>query len=171
MPANEFVNVRDDSRGDVWAVSTEPNGSSQPLLAESFTERDARLSPDGRWIAYVSEESGRAEISVRSVSGLPRRIVISGGGGDQPVWRRDGAELFFVDPEGRLRSVAVRPGADGNLTFGVPVELTVPPIGTGHWGTQYDVSADGRRVYFLDRANERPPHEIGLVLGWPALLR
>jgi len=166
-----IVNVRDDSGGDVWAVSTDPKGSSEPLLAEPFTERDARLSPDGRWIAYVSEESGRAEVSVRSVSGPPRRIVISGGGGDQPVWRRDGAELFFVDPQGRLRSVAVRPGADANLTFGAPVELEVPPIGSGHMGTQYDVSPDGRRVYFLDRAQDPPPHEIVVLLGWRALLR
>jgi Tol biopolymer transport system component len=166
-----IVNVRDDGGGDVWAVSTDPKGSSQPLLAEAFNERDARLSPDGRWIAYVSEESGRAEVSVRSVSGPARRIVISGGGGDQPVWRRDGAELFFVDPEGRLRSVAVRPGADANLAFGIPVELKVPPIGSGHWGTQYDVSPDGRRVYFLDRAHDAPPHEIVVLLGWRALLR
>ena len=139
--------------------SPDPKGPAQPLLAESFTERDARLSPDGRWIVYVSEESGRPEVSVRRLSGPPRRIVISGGGGDQPVWRRDGAELFFVDPQGRLRSVAVGPGKDSNLTFGVPVELKVPPIGSGHWGTQYDVSPDGRRVYFLDRTREPAPHE------------
>jgi Tol biopolymer transport system component len=166
-----LVNVRDDRGGDVWAVSTDPDGPSQPLLAEAYTERDARLSPDGRWIAYVSEESGRAEVSVRSVSGPPRRIVISGGGGDQPIWRRDGAELFFVDPQGRLRSVALRPGADGNLAFGDPVELKVPPIGSGHRGTQYDVSPGGRRVYFLDRAHDPPPQEIVVLLGWRALLR
>jgi serine/threonine-protein kinase len=167
-----IVNVGDDvAGGDVWAVSIDPRGFSEPLLAEAFTERDARLSPDGRWIAYVSEESGGAEVSVRSVSGAPRRTVISGGGGDQPVWRRDGAELFFVDPQGRLRSVALRPGADGNLTFGVPVQLKVPPIGSGHLGTQYDVSPDGRRVYFLDRSHDPPPREIGVVLGWRALVR
>jgi len=167
-----IVNVGDDiGGGDVWAVSTDPKGLSEPLLAEAFTERDARLSPDSRWIAYVSEESGRAEVSVRSVSGPPRRVVISGGGGDQPVWRRDGAELFFVDPQGRLRSVAVRSGAGGNITFGAPVELKVPPIGGRHLGTQYDVSPDGRRVYFLDRTVEPPPHEIAIVLGWRALLR
>jgi hypothetical protein len=96
--------------------------------------------------------------------------VISGGGGDQPVWRRDGAELFFVDPQGRLRSVAVRTGNDSNLTFGVPVELKVPPIGSGHWGTQYDVSPDGRRVYFLDRTREPAPREIAVVMGWRTLL-
>jgi Tol biopolymer transport system component len=162
--------IVNDGGGDVWAVSTDPKGSSQPLLAEPFTERDARLSPDGRWMVYVSEESGRPEVSVRRLSGPARRIVISGGGGDQPVWRRDGAELFFVDPQGRLRSVAVGPGVGANLTFGVPVELKVPPIGRVAFGTQYDVSPDGRRVYFLDHTREPAPREIAVVLGWRALL-
>jgi Tol biopolymer transport system component len=163
--------VVNDGGGDVWALSTDPKGSAQPLLAEPFAERDARLSPDGRWIVYVSEESGRPEVSVRRLSGPPRRIVISGGGGDQPVWRRDGRELFFVDPQGRLRGVAVSRGEDANLAFGTPVELKVPPIGSGNWGNQYDVSPDGRRVYFLDRTREPAPREVEVVLGWPALLR
>jgi dipeptidyl aminopeptidase/acylaminoacyl peptidase len=163
--------IVNDGGGDVWALSTDPKGSSQALLAEPFAERDARLSPDGRWIAFVSEESGRPEVSVRSLSGPPRRIVITGGGGDQPVWRRDGGELFFVDPKGRLSSVAVRPGKDANLTFGVPVELKVPPIGSVPRGTQYDVSPDGRRVHFLDRTPEPAPREIAVVLGWRALLK
>jgi dipeptidyl aminopeptidase/acylaminoacyl peptidase len=168
-----LVNVRDDldRGGDVWAVSTDPKGSAQPLLAEAFTERDARLSPDGRWIAYVSEESGRPDVSVRRLSGPALRIVISGSGGEQPVWRRDGRELFFVDPQGRLRAVAVSPGAGANLTFGVPVELKVPLIPILPQGTQYDVSPDGRRVYFLDRTREPAPREIAVVLGWRALLR
>ena len=95
-----IVNLGDklDGKWEVWALSPDPNGSAQPLLAEPFTERDARLSPDGRWIVYVSEESGRPEVSVRSLSGPPRRIVISGGGGDQPVWRRDGGSCSSSTP-------------------------------------------------------------------------
>ena len=97
--------------------------------------------------------------------------MISGGGGDQPVWRRDGRELLFLDSQGRLRSVAVRPGKDADRTFGVPVELKSPPIGSAHWGIQYDVSPDGRRVYFLDETREPAPREVAIVLGWRALLR
>jgi serine/threonine-protein kinase len=144
--------------------------AAQPLLAESFAERDARVSPDGRWIAYVSEESGGPEVSVQSLSGPRDRSVVSGGGGEQPVWRRDGSELFFVDLEGRLRAVPLRVSRDGRLDLGVPVVLNVPPIGTGHWGTQYDVSPDGHRVYFLDRHAESPPHDVEVLVGWPALL-
>ena len=122
-----IVNVRGVRGGDVWTVATETGESAQPLLAEPYTERDARVSPDGRWISYVSDESGRPEVSVRNISGPPTRIVVSGDGGDQPVWRRDGAELFFVDPDGRLRSVSVRRTADGTPRFGLPVQLDVPP--------------------------------------------
>jgi dipeptidyl aminopeptidase/acylaminoacyl peptidase len=167
-----IVNLGDelDGKWEVWALSADPKGTAQPLLSEPFSERDARLSPDGRWIAYVSEESGRPEVSVRRLSGPPLRIVISGVGGDQPVWRRDGRELLFVDPQGRLRSVSVRPGEGANLMFGIPVELEVPPIGSTHWGTQYDVSPDGRRVFFLDETREPAPREVAVVLGWRALL-
>src|SRR5688572_19057089 len=73
------------------------------------------------------------------------------------VWRRDGAELFFVDPRGRLRSVSVRRTGDGSLAFGLPVELAMPPIGFGHWGTQYDVSPDGGRIHFMRRNTGQLP--------------
>lgn len=61
--------------------------------------------------------------------------------------------------------------ADGTLSFGTPVELKMPSIGAGHFGTQYDVSSDGRRIYFLDREAAPRPHEISMVLGWRGLLR
>ena len=83
------------------------------------------------------------EVSVRSVSGTPKRIAVSSDGGDQPVWRRDKAELFFIDPQGQLQSVAVQWSREGSPTFGLPVAMNVPPIGRGHWGTPYDVSPTG----------------------------
>jgi len=156
---------------DVWTVSTETGTASMPLLAERFVERDARFSPDGRWIAYVSEESGRPEVSVRSLSGAPNRLVVSSGGGDQPVWRRDGRELFYVRPDGRLQSVSMRADATSNLVVGVPRPLNVPPLADRHWGTVYDVSPDGTRV-FLPRPDPRPaPREVRIVLNWIDLLQ
>lgn len=157
---------------DVWTMPADGNGPARPLLRDTFVEHDARLSPDGDWIAYVSNETGRSQVSVRRRSGNRERIVISSAGGTQPVWRRDGAELFVVDPAGHLSAVAVRRTAAGDITFGVPVILSgVPLIGAGHWNTQYDVSADGSRVYFMDREEPRRPAAINVVLGWRALLR
>jgi Tol biopolymer transport system component len=156
---------------DVWTVPLKTGGSPQPLLAEAFTERDARISPDGRWLAYVSDESGRPEISVRSLVGPARRFVVSSGGGDQPVWRHDGAELFFAVTGGRIQSVSVRSDAQNGLVFGAATRLNVPPLGERHWGTTYDVSGDGRRVYFPYAVAERPPREFGVIMNWSALLK
>jgi Tol biopolymer transport system component len=165
-----LVNVVDARGWDVWTVSTRDGGKAEPLLTESYSERDARFSPDGRWIAYASGESGRSEVSVRSVSAPPKRVPLSPGGGAQPVWRRDGRELFYVEPQGRLQSVPVRLRGSGAPEFGLAAALPVPPVGFGHWGTQYDISPDGNRIYML-RVNDDPaPREIHVVMGWQALI-
>jgi Tol biopolymer transport system component len=164
-----LVNVYEQRAWDVWTVSADGT-SAQPLLAETFSERDARFSPDGRWIAYVSSESGRSEVSVRALSGTPARLVLSGSGGDQPVWRRDGSQLFFVNPEGRLQSVTVQWNG-GVPRFGLPTPLDIPLIGFGHWGTQYDVSPDARVIYTMQGNHDPSPREIHVVIGWRALLQ
>jgi Tol biopolymer transport system component len=160
--------------GDVWSVSLETGGSARAILSGPFPEYDARMSPDGQSLAYVSEEAGRPEVSVRSMSGPPSRLVVSSDGGSQPVWRRDGQERFqellYVDREGRLRNRSVQRQPTGELTLGVAKTLNVPLIGSGHWGTQYDVSPDGRLVYFIDRTPAPRPSEISVVMGWRALL-
>jgi Tol biopolymer transport system component len=163
-----IVNAYEPGGTDVWAVAIEPGGNSRPVLQTPFNERDARLSPDRRWIAYVSDEAGRPEVSVRSLDGSPRRHTVSPGGGDQVVWQRDGRALYYVDPKGRLRKVSVH-DADGELSLGNPVELSVT-IGGGHSNTQYDVAPDGR-IYYLDPTPPPQPTEIRIVLGWQALLK
>jgi hypothetical protein len=103
-------------------------------------------------------------------AGAPRRIVVSADGGAQPVWRRDGRELFFVDPEGRLATVPVAWSTDGEPALGLPTRLPVPAIGLGHWGTQYDVLPDGSQIYLLRRNDDPATSEIHVVVGWRELL-
>jgi Tol biopolymer transport system component len=165
-----IANVRRPRSVDVWLLPVVPGEAARPLLDAPYNERDARMSPDGNWIAYVSDESGQPEISVRSLVGPRKRDVMSAGGGDQPVWRGDGTELFFVDLKGRLSAVSVRPSLGGVLSFSAPVPLKVPPVGPGHLGTQYDVTRDGRRIFFRDVSPEPPPREISIILGWQGLL-
>ena len=165
-----LINVRNAQGWDVWTVSSKDGGSAHPLLSQSFSERDARFSPNGRWLAYVSDETGRPEVSVRPAADPGRRIPISPNGGAAPVWRRDGTELFFVDPRGQLHTVPVRWNADGSPSFSAPQAMTVPAIGFGHWGTQYDVSRNGNRVYSLRENLDPAPHEIQVVTGWRARL-
>ena len=156
---------------DVWNVPLEPGGSPKAILSEPFPEYDARLSPDGQRLVYVSEETGRPVVSVRTMSGPPSRLVVSSEGGSQPVWRRDGREILYVDLDGRLRGRSVQHQQGGELTLGVANLLKVPLIGSGHWGTQYDVSRDGQIVYFIDRTPAPRPSDIGVVMGWRALLK
>jgi eukaryotic-like serine/threonine-protein kinase len=165
-----LLTVLDSGNHDVWTVSAEAESSARPLLAADFNEKEARYSPDGRWIAYRSEEAGRPEIMVHAISGLARRLLVSGGGGTQPVWGRDGKKLYFVDLDGRLRSAAVRWAENGDPIFGLPVKLDLPRVGFGHWGTQYDVSPDGSHIYFMQPAREPPPTEIQLAINWRPLL-
>jgi WD40-like Beta Propeller Repeat len=168
---SEAIYAAGQRSGDVWMLPTTTGGTPRSLLAGSFVERDARFSPDGDLIAYVSYESGNPEISVRTVEGTPQREVVSVSGGTQPVWRRDGAELLFVDLDGLLSSVAVHRSGKGRPVVGNPTRVNILPIGAGHTATQYDLSPDGRRVYFLDRRPAEPPREIGIVLGWRGLLK
>ncbi len=168
--AGLVVTVVERNGSDIWILPSSPGETERRLFDQPFIERDARFSPDGQLVAYVSEESGRPEVTLQRIDGAPAREVASVGG-DQPVWRWDGRELFFVDPQGALRAVPVSRGSTGRPMIGKPVLVAVPAIGFGHGSTQYDVSPDGRRIYFFDRRREPPPAELGIVLGWRALIK
>src|SRR5204862_49735 len=81
----------------------------------------AQFSPDGRFVAYVSDESGRAEVYVQSFPASGGKWQISTGGGDQPQWRRDGGELFYMAPDKKLMAVPIAPGNE--FAPGSPVAL------------------------------------------------
>lgn len=165
-----LLTVLESGNENVWMVSPENEGGAKPLLNAEYAEKDARYSPDGRWVAYVSEEAGRPEVLVRSISGPARRLTVSGEGGKQPVWRRDGRMLYFVDLRGRLRTVAVSWASDGVPVFGLPAQPELPQVGFGHWGTQYDITPDGSRIYYMQPMQEPPLREIQIAINWRALL-
>ena len=165
-----LLTVQESGNSNVWSVSTEGEGAAKPVLDAAYDEMDARYSPDGRWVAYVSTEAGQPQVMVHTVSGPPRRMVVSGEGGAQPVWRHDGKMLYFVNLAGRLQTVAVHWTGNGDPSFGLPNQPDLPQIGFGHWGTQYDISPDGSRMYFMQPTEELPPHEIQVAINWRSLL-
>jgi len=165
-----LLSVLEAGNKNVWTISTGTDGDARPLLAAEYAERDARYSPDGRWIAFVSDEAGRPEVMVHSAAGPARRFTVSGEGGSQPVWRRDGKMLYFADLQGNLRSVAVRWAENGDPVFGLPTRPDLPRVGFGHWGTQYDIAPDGSRIYFMQPTDEPSPREIQVAINWQALL-
>ena len=108
---------------DLYLVSTsEAKAIPQRLLQTSANETHGRVSPDGRWIAYVSNESGRSEVYVSRFPEMQGKVALSSGGGRRPQWRGDGRELFYLSGDGSLMAVAVNATAT-TIEPSPPVEL------------------------------------------------
>ena len=151
---------------DIGAWST-AGKTHTAWLSTPFNEQCAQLSPDGKWIAYQSDESGRWEIYVRAFPDSDRKWLISNEGGTMPVWRADGRELFYVSLDGKMTAVSVTPGAE--LEAAAPVTLFDAPL-RQHATTQYDVSSDG--LFLLNRRVEDDAAEpITLLQNWDMQLR
>ena len=138
---------------------------AQPFLRTSFTESVPQFSPDGRWLAYVSNESGRHEIYVQPYPGPGGKWLISTGGGTEPVWNRNGRELFYRSGE-KMMSVEI--STQSGFAAGNPRQLFA-----GQYMTttitipNYDVSPDGQRFLML-KPNEQAQSatQINVVLNW-----
>ena len=164
---------------DLWVLPLErrqPAPQPQPWLRTEFAERNGRFSPDGRWVAYDSNESGRHEIYVRPF--LPGggagadKWPVSTGGGEQPRWRGDGKELFYLGPDRRLMTVQVKTGG-GRFEAGLPKALfptraSIPP---GLSTAAYAVSADAQRFLINTESEETGSQPATLVVNWTAGLK
>jgi eukaryotic-like serine/threonine-protein kinase len=157
------------TRNDIWIFDVEGR-TSRPLVASPFNEGWAAISPDGRWIAYVSDETQRREVYVRSFPEGPIKVQISTAGGGEPQWRADGHELFYIAPDNTIMSVDVRSTAssfdasppDGLFTASVDQNKTIR--------NQYAVSPDGQRFLLLSVV-DRDASPIVAILNWRELLR
>ena len=132
-----------------------------------FDERDGVFSPDGRWIAYTSNESGRYEIYLQPFPEEGgRRYPVSSQGGSNPAWRRDGKELFYVAGDGRLTAVPV-------TIRGSDVELgraeSLFPVTSGDFHRMYELSPDGQRVLVATPAAAGGA-AITVLLNWRRVL-
>jgi hypothetical protein len=147
-------------------LTTNPNwhliGASGPQeLLPTF-------SPDGKWLAFPSHQTGRSEIYLMDFPGGTQQHRISTNGGVQPRWRRDGKELFFVGGDGSMMSTEIS-GA-GELRTGVPKPLFHPNLRLGSNKEVYDVTADGQRFLVIDGEIRFADSDIEMVLNWPSLL-
>ena len=152
-----------ESNGDVFALRED--GDTTPVLTTPFRERGVALSPDGRWLAYVSNSSGADEVYVSPFPDAgSRRVQISIGGGRSPVWSRDGTEIFYRDGEGWM--VAVPVVTSGAFERGAQTRLFdwAGRFRESTSGARYDVSIDGRRFLMIRRGANRPEDEGELIL-------
>jgi Tol biopolymer transport system component/tRNA A-37 threonylcarbamoyl transferase component Bud32 len=146
--------IRYRERGD----STE-----RVFLATEFDEWNPKISPGGRWLAYVSDESGRDEVYVRPFPGPGGRWQISRGGGTEPLWSRDGSEIFYRSLDGYLVSAAVTAG-EAFLVGQRTVLFSAEDYSTSRNHTHYDISPDGQRFLMVKRTGGSP--ELILVQNW-----
>ena len=152
------------SSGDLWTWSfTEQKAT--PFLETDFNEGEPVFSPDGKWIAYVSNESGKNEIYVRSFPDTGGKWQISTEGGEDPIWSRGGGEVFYIASSTRVMTVPVKAGS--TFEAGTPQFLFEARI-RPDTGAQYDVSKDGKRLLVDVDVTEAAETPIALVQNWLA---
>ncbi len=175
-PDGRFVlfNNQDAKGGvDIRALPIDANGRpGMPftVVETSSDEQGGQFSPDGTWIAYQSDESGRVEIYVQPFPGPGNKWPVSTNGGSQVRWRRDGRELFYVALDGRLMAVPIRVASNAQAPeVGAPVALFTPPLGgavqQADYRHQYMVSSDGRR-FLAATVQEQATSPITVILNW-----
>ena len=139
---------------DLVVLSMEGDRPAEPLLTTEFDERNAALSPDGRWVAYQSNASGENEIYVRSFPDVEQGGLaqISTSGGVQPVWGPDGQELFYRSDAGLM---VVPVGTEPSFTAGNPEVVVEDRYFPGEGGRDYDITPDGERFLFVTQGAEQ----------------
>jgi Tol biopolymer transport system component len=152
---------------DILAFPVNGDRTPVPVVETRFEERDAQFSPDGNWIAYQSDESGRFEIYVQRFP-RGRSVRISATGGAQVRWPREGKELFYIAMDGRLMAVPIRITTD-DIDPGSPMPLFPTRVGGAVQGglnrQQYVVTADGQR-FLMSTIQEVNPSPIEVILNW-----
>ena len=160
---------------DLWVLPM--TGERKPLavVQAAMEQPGGEFSPDGRWLAYESNESGRFEVYVQPFPEAGGKRQMSSAGGTQPRWRRDGKELYYVAPDARLMAVPVATNQDGKtLDLGVPTPLFRTRLATGAGVTagrpEYAVAPDNR--FLMNTVVEdTAPAPITIVLNWESGLR
>jgi eukaryotic-like serine/threonine-protein kinase len=157
--------VNEDARGALWTAPVA--GGKEPVrLAELQSQWTlARFSPDARWFAYTDERGGVPQIFVESNPPGRGHRQISTDGGIDPRWRRDGRELFYIDPRGRMMSVEGKPGE--GFDAGAPKELfTFRGMNNAYTTARYDVTGDGQRFLILTPLESTPSDPMNVVQNW-----
>lgn len=156
------------------ALSLVGEPRARAISPSAFNHATARLSPDGQWVTYFSNESGAFEVYVQGFPDPEKgKWQVSKGGGLHPRWRADGRELFYVSANQKLMSVSVS-SSDGALAFGSPATLFNVPLANGTGGVtiglrqQYDVAPDGQR-FFVNLEASASVAPITVLMNWPAL--
>lgn len=164
-----FTLYAQQTAADLWVLPLFGERKPYPFLQTEFEETQGFFSPDGHWLAYTSNESGRTEVYVQTFPQSGGKWLISSGGGAQPHWRGDGKELFYVAPDRTLMSVDVNAGANFETT--APKPLFATQLSGYSAPNRYVVAADGQRFLVNSPAGEVSQTPITVVLNWTSRLK
>ena len=164
-----FRQIEPKTRADVWMMPLTGDRKPVPLLNSEFAEGNAQVSPDGRWLAYNSDETGQYEIYVRPFPEASQKWKISTSGGEQPRWRKDGKELFFISADRHITAVPIKAvaGPKPVLEAGAPEALFESKTGSPSLVPtfQYAVTGDGKR-FVLVSSGETAEAPLTVVVNW-----
>jgi len=162
--------LRGESNGDIARVAGNGRGPIEPLVASTYEESYAAPSPDGRWLAFVSNQSGTQEVYVQRLDGDGDQVQISQGGATEPVWSPDGREVFYRSMKGgKTELIAASVGTEPDLAvLSQQVLFSIDEMVGGQPHANYDISPDGRTFAMVRRS---PGSHIVVMQNVPALLR
>jgi serine/threonine protein kinase/Tol biopolymer transport system component len=159
-----FVSVSPATANDIMVVDRQNKTEARPFLKTQFGEGAPMFSPDGRWIAYASNKSGRNEIYMRPFPGPGEEWTISTEGGAEPVWARNTGELFYRQGDAMM---SVEVNTSPTLVVGKPHRVFEGRYATsGALYANYDVTPDGKRLLMVKGSVQEAPAQINLVLNW-----
>jgi Tol biopolymer transport system component len=163
---NVIVNA---SHWEVMGAPADGSSDGTALVSGPFRQGSGTISPDGRWLAYRSDESGDFEIYVQPFPGPGSKYAVSIGGGTAPTWSRDGSELFYRDSQGMMVAVTVSPGAGSPVGTRTPLFPASAYVNGGASFAEHDVAPDGRflmmKMAGTSTADGAAP-QIRIVLNW-----
>ena len=158
-----------DGERTLNALSLEGKGPTEVLSTDHFASDAHHVSPDGRWLTYISQESGRFEVYVEPFRGRGEKVRVSPNGGGQPRWRGDGKEIFYLSPDGRLMAASVRETPTG-LDVGIPTTLApadrLKAVVQGMDYDDYAVTSNGQRFLVKVNASKDSRQRIHMLLDW-----
>jgi Tol biopolymer transport system component len=154
---------------DLWLVRLAGSGEPEPLVQTPYAEHSPAVSPDGRWLAYVSDETGHGEVYLREIAENAQQWQVSRGGGENPRWRRDCRELFYAALDGTLTAVEIATRPEPRIGAPRPLfELPEKPDGMDP--LLEDVASDGQRFLLKVPVEARTSLGFRAIFGWTAML-
>jgi tricorn protease-like protein len=155
-------------RWEVWMLPIDHVSNPYPYLRTAFNERTPAFSPDGNWLAYASDESGPSQIYVQRFRGLGKKIMVSTDGGTEPVWSRDGKELYYLN-EDKIFQVSI--SARNEMAVSRPHPLFQVHFPMMNPGPNYDTIPNGKAFIIIEGDKQTPPSHIHVVINWSAELQ